>query len=253
MKVVIDIIEDFCYIPLSELTTFKQHDKEIPQFHEKEFLNLQITNFIAIIKFALDRDPKIANIGYILFEEAWRQYSRAPDIYSVIIKELLLKPYALIPFFSQDSVPEYPRYLKIDSIQQDIFKSQLITLMSLLDLRVKLFFNEEIDLIKFKFPLASPNELSLIVNEEYNLYSLGISVDQCKMANDKEKKLSQYFYGFNQNYLLFFKPEESFDSMTGNYDGFAKLRFRYAIREAECFVNEKDKRFLTVIVKNEVI
>jgi len=160
----------------------------------------------------------------------------------------------LIPYFSQDIVDDYPKFLKIETNQLEIFKSQLTILLSLLDLRVKLCFNEELDLIKFRFPLYSgnPDDINLNVDEEYNLYSLDLKVTACKMKNNINTELHTYFFGFYQNYIVFFKPNDGIDNLTGNYDGFAILKYKYYIKEAECFVNEKDSRFLIVLIKNEV-
>jgi hypothetical protein len=128
-----------------------------------DVINKLYYSVLSAIKVMTLNKKIIRETGYELFEQEWEEYSKSVDI---VIKKLIDSPYILIPFNLEDSINDFPPFLKLYKTDSEIFKANLMAFMEIHDLRIGIYRDGET--IKSKFPI-SLCEQDLIVGHKYYL------------------------------------------------------------------------------------
>jgi len=211
--------------------------------------------YLTSIKQLIKNNFVIVDKGYYFFEEAWDFYSKHSS-YKKEIKDMLHNPNILIPFNSHESFGGYPKYLKIDDKVIELFKSQLIIMMALIDLQTKIKAeNINTDLIQTTFPLLNTTRYRNIKeNDLIDLKKLHITTYICKMKNKINNAVIPYLIGVYNNLVLFLQPGNEIKeiTITNNYVGTAFVKFKYYIADLELCLNNKEKNNLVVVMRNQV-
>jgi hypothetical protein len=142
---------------------------------QMDIINKIYYSYLSNIKLIILNNKYIRETGFELFENEWRSY-RA-DI-SVVVEELISRPYVLIPFNLEDEIEgkknnknylDYPRILRLQNTEVENFKSFLIIFMTLHDLRSKIYRSN--DLVKLSFPLKLGG-FDLELDQSYDMSSI---------------------------------------------------------------------------------
>jgi hypothetical protein len=235
-------------IKLSELNYIDKNHLDI--------INKIYYTFLSNIKLIIINNKYIRETGFEHFENEWKNYK--VDI-SVVIEDLVSKPFLLIPFNLEDTIEgkiikcynyisyiDYPKILKIQKTDLDIFKSNLINFMTLFDLRQNIY--REASLIKDSFPLKLSG-FELEVDQTYNLMSkymnsnldIGLEMYNCKLKSTFSSVFLNYIMIVYQNYLYFAQPDLKDSS-------FSLVKYKYALRHLEAQIDRSDPRVLNLIV-----
>jgi hypothetical protein len=126
---------------------------------QMDIINKIYYSYLSNIKLIILNNKYIRETGFELFENEWRTYRGE---ISLVVEELISRPYVLIPFNLEDEIEgmiklllltflDYPRNLRLQNTEVENFKSFLIIFMTLHDLRAKIYRSN--DLVKLSFPL----------------------------------------------------------------------------------------------------
>ncbi len=180
----------------------------------------------------------IKELGYELFENEWSIFKLD---FSPLVKQLIESPYVLVPFNLEDSIQDFPDFLKIQKNDQEIFKSLLMSFMTIHDLRI--FLYGEGESIAHHFPLALC-EIDYILNNTYYLKDLGEEFSTCKLKVGQSKDFLDYYIVVNNNMLLFCQPgSENQYKVT--------LKYKHAIRNIELQIDRSNPRLICLVVKDQ--
>jgi hypothetical protein len=139
---------------LSTLIIKKSSINFIDRNHQ-DIINKIYYSYLSNIKLIIINNKFIRETGFELFESEWKNYKQP---LTVVIEELISKPYLLIPFNLEDIIEgkttiniDYPKILRIQKTEVDNFRNHLIIFMTLHDLRSDIYKEDEY--IRNVFPL----------------------------------------------------------------------------------------------------
>jgi hypothetical protein len=130
-----------------------------------DIINKTCYSFLSNIKLLIINNKYFHDTAFEHFEHEWNNYKNGID---TITDQLISKPFILIPFNLDDSIEEYPKFLKYQKTEIDMFRSNLIIFMTLYDLRSMIYKNN--NLIKYSFPLQL-GDFAFEIDHSYNLKS----------------------------------------------------------------------------------
>ena len=90
---------------------------------------------------------------------------------SSVAKKLIDTPFLLVPFNLEDTVQNFPNLLKMQKTDSEIFRSYLMSLMMIYDIRVGIYRDTET--LKSRFPIKL-DDSDLILNQQYYLKGINI-------------------------------------------------------------------------------
>ena len=128
-----------------------------------DVINKLYYGVLSQIKVMILNKKIIKETGYELFEMEWNDFK---SDFNNLVKQLIETPFVLVPFNLEDSIVDFPNFLKIQKSDSDIFRSYLMTFMIIHDLRIGIY--KDGFYIKNKFPI-SLCENELIVGNTYYL------------------------------------------------------------------------------------
>lgn len=178
----------------------------------------------------------IREIGYEQFEQEWESFRSS---IGEITKKLIDSPFVLVPFNLEDTIEDFPTFLKLQKSEIEIFRSNLMNFMMLYDLRVGIY-NEGDDL-HMKFPI-SLSDYELKYGRKYSIKDIGSEYTQCKLKSSQFSGFIDFYLCVVHNYLLLCQPD---DKETQN----VYIKYKHPLRHIEMQIDRSNPRILCLVVK----
>lgn len=195
-------------------------------------LNKSYITSIMDINRLLQQDAIIISQCYSLLEEEWKRYNSS---LISILDSLIRDPYMLYPYQYEETLQNYPSYLKTSRTSTEKFSSFLCLFMGLNDFRVRVYKN--CSLIKNSFPLRF-NKKQAELNERISLKKIS-AIFNSKIKKGMNGSFINYSMFIIQNYLIFTTPDIK-------DPGYSIVKQRYPIRQLEIQGDRSEPRNLIV-------
>lgn len=212
--------------------------KTIISSKHKKMIEQAYINYLTEIKQLFLHHQSVKSKSYTFFESLHKEYNT-----SINIKELLEKPYLILPFNIKDYDEEQPKQIQIIN-QEDykrMYKTQLYTFMNIHDLVMLIDEEGEDKKIKNKFPLGD-NDINL--NEQIMISDLGAGIEkyECKMKKSRSSNKE-----YVESLILIYNNKLYIGNLSSNVN-YLRFKIKFLLSECNIQTDRAEPRVLHLIV-----